>query len=114
MFRRKNKFQNLEDLEKYSIDNIVDNILENKLNNISNQKETKLIFNKNLTDVSNYLTTVSKFVGLYNLLKNFKDMDIKTRIVEVQSFIISLKTHDQFVNGLYTFINDILNKVKLK
>lgn len=103
-----------EDLETYSIDNIVNNILENKVSEIRNKKDISLILNQNINEISRYLTTVSKFVGLCNLLKNFKDMDIKTRIVEVQSFIISLKTDDRFVNGLYTFMNDIVKQGEIK
>ena len=96
------------------INNVVDEITKNL--NISNEtsapnlKQKLQLFSDKL---SPKLGKLSQFITVCNLIKNFKDMSDISKITEIECFLISLKTDDKFLNGMFEFAAGVATQEKL-
>ena len=98
---------------EYDVDELIDNICKSD-SNIEQSYEKLIDYESQLNKLTNIISNISIFVDLCNLLKNFKYMDYKTKLGEIECFLISLRTSDKFVNGLFRFFKDVINQGKFK
>ena len=57
---------------------------------------------------------MNKVVGVCNLIKNFDNLSDISRILEIECLLVSLKTDDSLVNGLFRFVADIADQGTIK
>ena len=84
---------------------------------IDEEKKNNLIEslqNIDLEKITENMTKLSKFVNVCNLIKNFKNLDDVSKIMEIECLLVSLKTSDQVVNGLFGFVTNIAEQGKIK
>jgi hypothetical protein len=68
-------------------------------------------------DLDKFMSRLSKvyqFVGVCQLLKNFKDMKDISKIMEIECLLVSLKTDDKLVNGIFRFFTDAAAQGKVE
>ena len=102
-------------IQESYLNNVVDEITKNlNLSNETNHitlKDKLQLFSDKLTPK---LGKLSQFITVCNLIKNFKNMSDISKITEIECFLISLKTDDKFVNGIFRFYADIATQGKIK
>ena len=97
------------DLELTSTINDVDintTNMEIANDNIQNEPTNLELLNQNLADLGSKLQTVSTFVNVLNIIKNFNEMDPLNFLMEIECLLINLKTDDRLINGIFQFIKN--------
>lgn len=103
----------IEDIENiHDIDNLILDAEVHNYVDFIDKEISKIGFDTQ--KIMNFMSNASTFVGLCNLLRNFKDMEPGMRLLEIECFIVSLKTSDSFVNGMFSFVKDIATQGKIK
>ena len=105
---------NLCDVDFKTLDEMDEHHKNAKHQDLTSSSNNKKHLDIDIEKCSKELTKISKFVSACNMIKNLEKMNDVQKLVQLEALLVSLKTSDQLVNGVFDFFINFADKAEIE